>query len=809
MLKLDEYTLNQILGKGTFGEVYLTQKDNDLSNYYATKKMKKEMVEDRRYIKYFNNEISILRKLKHENIIRLENLKVTKNHYYIIMEYCNGGSLSQCLNRYKELYHHPFTEEIVQHIMRQIVDAVRYIHSQRIIHRDLKLDNILVQFLNRNDYDTVNLLKAKIKIIDFGFATYKDSGDMSRTAIGSPLNMDPLILKKFTYGRVEANDLYYDEKADIWSIGALCYQMLIGNSPFDAYNMKELVEKIEEGNYNVPTNLSMEVVSFLNGMLQYNPNKRLNAESLFNHAFLKNNVSEFSKINTNLISGKVYGGQLNINIKNNQSIWAIFNEENQKTFDNIPINYFPNRGPIGETESRYVPNTNNSPGITPEPFNEDQNFININFNKAKSIPINGNNQIKNYSSETTPPINERSYMTQNSGQNMDDEQYQSFSSKPNKIDNIGLSPQMMNNQVPKKESIMTVKDGLFLAEDIQINNGQYQNINQKFNMREQNSNNITGNFESMKSPIIKQTEPQYNNNINTPQQINNQVNYRNQYMVNQIPPLNIYPNPQNMHVIPQSLPITNPQNLQVAYPKNTPIIQQQQNQMNLRQPQYINNVSSNIMRPENIQIGQKKIYINPQRINSPPPPQYGVNQPGQIKIIKPNLIQSPNKLISQQKNYQNTTVPHNKPAYRQNHFQQISPIANKYIRRNVLTPLNTIRNINLKNQNKTPNKNPNVIKRIMPQMQQNNRQLQRIPSEGNLGPRNLYKPQNYPQQKNVVIKMPIRKVSNNQIAQTKFQNGVNKNNNYVIRTPQKQIIVQNPNILSSPHPNIIYKRNVV
>ena len=781
MLKVDEYTLNQILGKGTFGEVYLTQKNNDLNNYYATKKMKKELVEDPRYIKYFNNEISILRKLKHENIIQIENLKVTKNHYYIIMEYCNGGSLTQCLNRYKELYHHPFTEEIVQHIMRQIINAVRYIHSQRIIHRDLKLDNILVQFLNKNDYDNVNLLNAKIKIIDFGFATYSDMG---RTAIGSPMNMDPVILKKFTKGRVETNDLYYDEKADIWSIGALCYQMLIGNSPFDAYNMKELVEKIEEGNYKVPANLSMEVVSFLNGMLQYDPNKRLTAENLFKHAFLNKNVNEFSKINTNMISRNVYGGQLNINIKNNQSIWAIFNKENQKTFDNIPINYFSNDGPISEIESHYIPIANTN---TPGAYNEDQKFINNNFNIAQSLPINGNNQIPNISSLNTPPNNERSYMIQIPNQNIEDEQCQSFSSKPNKIDKVGISPHNVMNQILKKENIMTVKDGLILEENNQINNGQYQNINQNFHIRGQLSDNIAGNFKIVKTPNFNQNNLPYNNAINyrTPQKINNQVNNMNQYIVNQnqIPPINIYQN-QN--------------------PQNIPIIKQNQNQMNIMPPQNIINVPQKIINPENNQIVQKKIYINPQRINPPKSPLYGTNQQGQIKIIKQNFIQSPNKLFPQQKNYLPATVPHNRPFSNQNLIKKISPVTNEFTRRNVITPSKKIKNINIAIQ-----ENQNIIKQNIPQMQRDNKQLIHIPSTGNLGPRNSNLPQNYIQQKQFIIKMPVKRVSNNQIAQTKLQNGVNKNNNYITTTPLKCIVVQNPNILRSPHPNFIFNRNVV
>ena len=143
MLKIDQYSLNRFLGKGTFGEVYLTQKDGSM-NYYATKRMEKKMVDDPRYKKYFKNEISILQRLFHENIIRLEDLKVTLNHYYIIMEYCNGGELSKVLEKYQLKYGKPFNEEIVQYLMRQIISAFQCIHNQQIMHRDIKLENILI-----------------------------------------------------------------------------------------------------------------------------------------------------------------------------------------------------------------------------------------------------------------------------------------------------------------------------------------------------------------------------------------------------------------------------------------------------------------------------------------------------------------------------------------------------------------------------------------------------------------------------------------------------------------------------------------
>ena len=101
---LDEYVLTKFLGKGTFGEVYLTKR-NDSDCLYATKKMSKEFVEDPRYFKYFHSEISILKKLFHKNIIRFIGKKKTLNHYYIIMEYCNGGTLTENLEKYQKINH--------------------------------------------------------------------------------------------------------------------------------------------------------------------------------------------------------------------------------------------------------------------------------------------------------------------------------------------------------------------------------------------------------------------------------------------------------------------------------------------------------------------------------------------------------------------------------------------------------------------------------------------------------------------------------------------------------------------------------
>jgi serine/threonine protein kinase len=250
------------------------------------------------------------------------------------MELCNGGGLSDCLEYYQKKYKKPFTEEIVQYLMKQIVSGINYLHKKNILHRDIKLDNILVNFDSDEDKRNRNMLKAKVKIIDFGFARHLEPDKLAYSTLGSPLNMDPGILRKLN--KMENSRNYgYDQKADIWSLGTICYEMLIGKCTFDAESMRELLSKVEAGNYFLPTSLSKEAVSFLNGMLQYDLKKRLSAEQLYNHKFLKKPYSELTRIDVKEASKKIIGSKIKINSKQNQSIWAIFETE-EENLDDVP-----------------------------------------------------------------------------------------------------------------------------------------------------------------------------------------------------------------------------------------------------------------------------------------------------------------------------------------------------------------------------------------------------------------------------------------------------------------------------------------
>ena len=331
MLQVQDYVLIKSLGKGSFGEVYLTQKGKS-SKLYATKRIPCSKLSSKDFKKYLDNEILIMRQLQHENIIKFQDCYKTENNIYIIMEYINGGSLSEFLANYKLKHGHSFPQKMIQFFIKQIVQGLIYIHSKEIIHRDIKLENILIKLpFDNASIDENNYTFSKIKIIDFGLAT---QSTLAKSLVGSPIYMDPNILKKYEKsGGVEKFKLY-DKKADIWSLGAITYEMLTGESVFKASSLPELLNKVKKGDYFLEVkDLSNEILSFLNGMLQNDPKKRASAVELSKHPFLTKNPDDFKTIDTSKIDYKIdKHGILTLNIINNETIRKVF------PFHNLNIN---------------------------------------------------------------------------------------------------------------------------------------------------------------------------------------------------------------------------------------------------------------------------------------------------------------------------------------------------------------------------------------------------------------------------------------------------------------------------------------
>ena len=395
-MQVENLFLEKSLGKGSFGEVYLTKIKND-PNTYATKVYDRAKIEKSPLLlQYLKAEITILNGLDHPNIVKLKEVKKTKRHFYLVMEYCNGGELRNALHKYQKIYNKPFPEEIVQHLMRQIMNAINYLHSREILHRDIKLENILLHYETEEDKNNLNLMKATVKIIDFGLAKKKS---LAISIVGNPMNMDPLILKKLTSnGKIK--NLGYDSKIDVWSLGSICYEMLIGKPAFDAEDIDELIDKIEKGDYRVPNNLSREVVSFLNAMLQYDPNIRLSAAQLIHHKFLTENINNFHKINLSQISNKIKNNEIEINTKKNKTIWAIFNKEDEDKLVKI--------GP-GQIEPKPGNNMNNIPQQ-----NSDMPPNMINNNLTNNQPVKNYNT---YDSQNYVNMNNMNYFHENNNPN--------------------------------------------------------------------------------------------------------------------------------------------------------------------------------------------------------------------------------------------------------------------------------------------------------------------------------------------------------------------------------------------------------
>ena len=430
--KIEDLTLTKYLGKGQFGEVYLGKKGG---KDYAVKKIERSLLEN----ESLKKEIIILKNLHHQNIVKFEEIKEDKYYYYIVMEYINGGNLNDCLRKYKKKYGRPFSEEIVQYLMKQIVSGLKYIHNKGVVHRDLKLDNIMIKFYDQNDKTNLNMMKGKIKLIDFGFSTYLQKGQLTYSAIGTKLYCDPLILKKFEQNK-SAKSKGYNKEVDIWSLGTLCYKMLIGHDVFEANTCNSLINKVEKGNYHLPTNLSKEVVSFLNGMLQYEGINRLDINQLENHPFLTKNIKDFTKINLGHLSNKIENNQLNINTKLNKSIWAIFNQDDEQKLVNISPKYIEQSVPIQEESSNYQrTNSYNKHN------HHNRNNSNQELNKSNTVNYNkyNNNQLvfgqcKNFY-----------------GQDM----FPNYKSKDNQIDILAnIEQKWINEQMNNKISIFEKKN---------------------------------------------------------------------------------------------------------------------------------------------------------------------------------------------------------------------------------------------------------------------------------------------------------------------------------------------------------------
>ena len=295
--------LLNIIGKGSYGNVYLGI--NNLNNqYYAIKVISKSQLQSRIVYQYFNNEIYILKHINHPNIVKYISLVEQKKDYWLVIEYCNGGSLVKALKYHLTKFNKPIPEEIVRYIVKNILTAVIYLNNKNIIHRDIKSDNILLHYENEEDLLSNNFIKAKIKLIDFGFARYLDENELAGSLVGTPMYMDPNVLKTFLESKSRVVQGFYDQKVDVWSLGILTYELLIGIVPFMSKDIKGLFQNVNKRDFYIPKEekrnfyLTEAAIKFIDKTLNIDPNVRPLPAELINDPWFSNEDTTIFQMKT-------------------------------------------------------------------------------------------------------------------------------------------------------------------------------------------------------------------------------------------------------------------------------------------------------------------------------------------------------------------------------------------------------------------------------------------------------------------------------------------------------------------------------
>nr|XP_054305360.1 MAP/microtubule affinity-regulating kinase 3 isoform X15 [Pongo pygmaeus] len=249
---IGNYRLLKTIGKGNFAKVKLARHILT-GREVAIKIIDKTQLNPTSLQKLFR-EVRIMKILNHPNIVKLFEVIETEKTLYLIMEYASGGEVFDYL-----VAHGRMKEKEARSKFRQIVSAVQYCHQKRIVHRDLKAENLLL------DADM------NIKIADFGFSNEFTVGGKLDTFCGSPPYAAPELFQGKKYDGPEV---------DVWSLGVILYTLVSGSLPFDGQNLKELRERVLRGKYRIPFYMSTDCENLLKRFLVLNPIKRGTLEQI-------------------------------------------------------------------------------------------------------------------------------------------------------------------------------------------------------------------------------------------------------------------------------------------------------------------------------------------------------------------------------------------------------------------------------------------------------------------------------------------------------------------------------------------------
>ena len=380
-MSLNDFIFGKVLGKGSFGTVVIVTRKQD-DKIYAMKRVNISSLSDKDK-KSSLNEIRILASLNHQNIIDYKEAffdEETKT-LNIVMEYAEEGDIE---NKVKEnLKHHlRFKENTIWEWIIQILEGLKYLHDNKIMHRDLKCANI---FLTKNGI---------LKLGDLNVSIIAKLG-MAKTQTGTPYYCSPEIWK----------DRPYDYKSDIWSLGCIIYELCQLRPPFRGTNLKELSRNVIKGYYLPISNYySNDLKVIIDMMLRVDANERASTDQLLSHPILKKRIQTARK---NIITRETTGKSKKVNFmetiklpRNMKDINSKLPKKRYKPEDDDMMKndeYETSKATFYKEKKQQINNENNGSN---QPYNNGNNFYNFGYdqiNRGNNMNMNNNRQfINNY-----------------------------------------------------------------------------------------------------------------------------------------------------------------------------------------------------------------------------------------------------------------------------------------------------------------------------------------------------------------------------------------------------------------------------
>lgn len=259
---MGRYEIGKLLGHGTFAKVYHAKNIKTNENV-AIKIIDKEKVLKIGMIAHIKREISILRRVRHPNIVQLFEVMATKTKIYFVMEYVKGGEL------FNKVAKGRLKEEVARKYFQQLISAVAFCHARGVYHRDLKPENILLDE------------EGNLKVSDFGLSAISEQikqDGLFHTFCGTPAYVAPEVLARRGYDAA---------KVDIWSCGVILFVLMAGYLPFHDQNVMAMYKKIYKGEFRCPRWFSPELTRFLTRLLDTNPETRITIPEIMENRWFK------------------------------------------------------------------------------------------------------------------------------------------------------------------------------------------------------------------------------------------------------------------------------------------------------------------------------------------------------------------------------------------------------------------------------------------------------------------------------------------------------------------------------------------